>query len=91
METVSDEEILQAQKDLARREGIFVEPASASSFAGLRKLIEGRSIERDEEIVCVATGHGLKDPEIVTRIGEEPIMVKSDIETIERVLGLRKE
>jgi threonine synthase len=87
METVSDEEILQAQKDLARREGIFVEPASASSFAGLRKLIEERSIERDEEIVCVATGHGLKDPEIVTRIGEEPIRVKSDIETIERVLG----
>ncbi|HMK82179.1 MAG TPA: threonine synthase [Candidatus Bathyarchaeia archaeon] len=89
METASDAEILQAQKELARREGIFVEPASASSIAGLRKLLEQGSIEKDEEIVCVATGHGLKDPEVVTKIGEKPTRTKSDRESIERVLGLR--
>ena len=89
METVTDTEILQAQKDLARREGIFVEPAGASSFAGLRKLLEQRAVEKDEEVVCVATGHGLKDPEIVTRIGEKPTRTKSDIESIERILGTR--
>jgi len=89
METTSDAEILQAQKELARREGIFVEPAGASSIAGLRKLLEQGSIEKDEEIVCVATGHGLKDPEIVTKIGEKPTRTKSDRESIERALGLR--
>jgi threonine synthase len=89
METVSDAEILQAQRDLARREGIFVEPAAASSIAGLRKLTHEGLVQRDEEIVCVTTGHGLKDPEIVTRLGEEPIKTKPDLESIERVLGLR--
>jgi threonine synthase len=89
METASDREILQAQRDLARREGIFVEPAGASSIVGLKKLLEDGYVERDEEIVCVATGHGLKDPEIVTRISEKPTRTGSDIETIERILGLR--
>jgi len=89
MDTVSDDEILQAQKDLARREGLFVEPASASSVAGLRKLLDQGLIERDEEIVCVATGHGLKDPQIVSKIGNTPVKTKSDIESIERTLGIR--
>jgi threonine synthase len=89
METVSDDEILQAQKDIARREGLFVEPASASSVAGLKKLLEQDLIDKDEEIVCVATGHGLKDTQIVTRIGESPIRTKSDIESIEKALALR--
>jgi threonine synthase len=89
MEMVSDEEILQAQKDIARREGLFVEPASASPVAGLKKLLEQALIDRDEEVVCVATGHGLKDPQIVTRIGESPIKTKSDIESIQAALRLR--
>lgn len=89
METVSDDEILQAQKDIARREGIFVEPASACSVGGLKKLLEQGLIDRDEEIVCVATGHGLKDPQITMRIGESPIKTKSDINSIETALNLR--
>ena len=88
METVSDQEILRAQKDLARREGIFVEPASASSVAGLRKLLEQGVIARDARTVCVTTGHGLKDPEIAARMGGEPIRTKTDIESIETALGL---
>jgi threonine synthase len=89
METVSDEEILQAQRSLARREGLFVEPAGASCLAGLRKLVEQKLIERDEEVVCIATGHGLKDPEVVAKIGESPLKTACDIESIERALGLR--
>ena len=89
MEIVSDEEILQAQADLARREGLFVEPASASSVAGLKKLLEEDLIGRDEEVVCVATGHGLKDPQIVTRICEPPIKTKADVESIQSALSLR--
>ncbi|MGC8850056.1 MAG: threonine synthase [Candidatus Bathyarchaeia archaeon] len=67
METVSDGEILEAQSLLARLEGLFVEPASAASIAGIRKLLDGDVIHGDLEIVCVATGHGLKDPEIALR------------------------
>jgi threonine synthase len=89
METVSDEEILQAQKEIARREGLFVEPASASSVAGLKKLLQQDLIDRDEEIICIATGHGLKDPQIVTRIGKSPIRTKADITSIETALALR--
>ncbi len=65
MESVSDEEILNAQKLLARKEGIFVEPASASSIAGLIKLIDEGIIDKGEEIVCITTGNGLKDPNTV--------------------------
>ncbi len=63
-ETVSDPEILEAQRELARLEGIFVEPASAASIAGLKKLLEGGKIDRSDMIVCVTTGHGLKDPSV---------------------------
>ncbi|WP_423793450.1 threonine synthase [Methanocaldococcus indicus] len=75
-ESVSDEEILEAQKLLARREGIFVEPASASSIAGLKKLLEEGVIDRDERVVCITTGHGLKDPDTAIKACEKPIKVK---------------
>ena len=67
-ETVSDREILTAQKDLAAKEGIFVEPASAASIAGLKKIREGGELDRSDVVVCVTTGHGLKDPSIADRL-----------------------
>jgi threonine synthase len=67
-ETVSDREILQAQRDLAAKEGIFVEPASAASIAGLRKIRESGDIDRSDLVVCVTTGHGLKDPSVADRL-----------------------
>jgi len=88
METVTDTEILEAQKLLARLEGIFVEPASASSVAGLKKLVEVGAVSRKEEVACVTTGHGLKDPEIIGRICEKPITVSADQSSIRRALGL---
>ena len=74
---VSDEEILEAQKQLAVMEGLFVEPASAATVAGLKKLVEESVIDRDEKVVCVLTGLGLKDTEVVKSRVKEPISVKS--------------
>jgi threonine synthase len=88
-ETVTDAEILDAQKALARAEGLFVEPASASSIAGLKKLIEKGDIDRDEIVVCVTTGHGLKDPDTAISMSEEPIEVDAEIEALEKALGLK--
>ena len=89
-ETVTDEEILEAQKMLSRLEGLFVEPASASSIAGLKKLVENGIINKDERIVCVTTGHGLKDPDIAVRMSEKPLEVDAELSAIERVLGLER-
>ena len=90
-ETVTDEEILNAQKLLASVEGLFVEPASASSIAGLIKLVENGVIEKDERIVCVTTGHGLKDPDTAVKISEKPVEVDAEISAIEEALGLKKQ
>jgi threonine synthase len=90
-ETVTDEEILDAQRILAQIEGIFVEPASASSIAGLKKLVKSGVIGKDERIVCVTTGHGLKDPDTAVKMSEKPIEVDADISAIENALGLRKQ
>jgi threonine synthase len=86
-ETVSDEEIVNAQKLLARLEGLFVEPASASSIAGLIKLVDSGLIDRDEVVVCVATGHGLKDPEIIMKTCEKPVEIDAGLESLEKALG----
>jgi threonine synthase len=65
---VSDVEILEAIRLLAKTEGVFAEPSAASTIAGLKKLIKLGVIDRDEEVVCVITGAGLKDPSVVDRL-----------------------
>jgi threonine synthase len=90
LETVSDQEIVEAQSLLARQEGIFVEPASAASLAGLIKLTARNRIEKDENIVCIATGHGLKDPEIVLKNFSEPIEANANLKSLEKLLDLEK-
>jgi threonine synthase len=90
-ETVTDDEILEAQKLLARVEGIFVEPASASSIAGLIKLVKSGVIGKNERVVCVTTGHGLKDPDTAIKSSEKPIEVDAEMKAIESVLGLKNE
>ena len=65
--SVGDDAILKAQKDLARVDGVFVEPASAASIAGYRKALEEGLVDRGEVVVAVLTGHGLKDPDAVSR------------------------
>jgi len=90
-ETVTDEEILDAQKILARIEGIFVEPASASSIAGLKKLIKQGTVAKDEKVVCITTGHGLKDPDTAIKQCEKPVEVDAEISAIEEALGLKNQ
>lgn len=87
-ETVSDQEILEAQSLLARLEGLFVEPASASPIAALRKLLRNGVVEKDELVVCITTGHGLKDPDVVTRMYEKPVEVEASLDSIEKALGI---
>jgi threonine synthase len=65
IETVTDEEILEMQRMIVRLEGVFCEPASAAGVAGVRRLAAERRIGLDEVVVCVLTGHGLKDPDAV--------------------------
>ncbi|MCL1978320.1 MAG: threonine synthase [Candidatus Bathyarchaeota archaeon] len=88
-ETVTDEEILDAQKLLAQVEGIFVEPASASSIAGLKKLVRNGIINKNERVVCVTTGHGLKDPDTAIKMSEKPVEVDAEMSAIENALGIK--
>ena len=67
IEAVTDEEILAAYGDLARLEGVFCEPASAASVAGLRKMSAAGALDPDATVVAVLTGHGLKDPHTAER------------------------
>ena len=87
---MTDDEILDAQKTLSRTEGLFVEPASASSIAGLKKLVANGTIDKDECVVCVTTGHGLKDPDTAIRMSEKPVEVEAEVEAIETILGLKR-
>lgn len=85
-ETVSDKEIIHAQQQLASLEGIGVEPASASSIAGLKKLVETGVIEKDEKVVCVTTGHLLKDYQHVLDVCPIPIEVNPSIEEVRKAV-----
>jgi threonine synthase len=91
-ETVTDSEILRAQRELATLEGIFVEPASAASIAGLKKLRANRKVDPSETIVCVTTGHGLKDPSVLERLPKPQtgynleITDRTSLDALERIL-----
>jgi len=63
IDAVTDDEIVAAYRDLVRMEGIFCEPSSAASVAGIRKLVREGRLDRSATVVCVLTGHGLKDPD----------------------------
>lgn len=85
-EMVSDEEILRAQELLASKEGLFVEPASATSLAGLIKLLESGEIGSDESYVLITTGHGLKDPNIVVERFTLPEPIEPTLEAFKEVM-----
>jgi threonine synthase len=78
---VSDEQITDAQRALAG-EGVGVEPASAASVAGLRKLREQGRIGADEQVVCLTTGHLLKDPDAAFEAGDDPEPVPNDTDAV---------
>ncbi len=84
---VSDAEILQMQQMLARLEGLWVEPASAAGLAGLaHELSAGRFDAGGRCIVAICTGHGLKDPDIITREMSTPRVVPSRLDALEEAI-----
>jgi threonine synthase len=84
---VSDEEIIAMQKALARLEGIWVEPASAAGLAGLaHEISAGRFDAAGTRIVAVCTGHGLKDPDIITAGMEKPALVPPQLSALEEII-----
>ena len=84
---VSDKEILGMQRELARLEGIWVEPASAAGLAGLAHEIgAGRLNVKGRRIVAVCTGHGLKDPDIITKEMTRPLVVPPRLDALEEVI-----
>jgi threonine synthase len=87
IDMVSDAEILTAQRLLAAKGGIFGEPASAASLAGLIKLNQQGISFKGKRIVCVITGNGLKDTEIVLKNPPTIIEVSAGLEAIEKALG----
>jgi len=85
--SVSDEEILESQKLLARKEGIFAEPSGVASLAGMIKLVKEGVIERGDKTVVLITGGGLKDMDVVLERVEIPPVIEPDVNTVLRYLG----
>jgi threonine synthase len=88
IEAVTDDEIMAAQRDIVRFEGIFCEPASAAGVAGVRRLAAEGRIGADETVVCVLTGHGLKDPDSVQADEGTLTPIPPDLDSIRREMGL---
>jgi threonine synthase len=84
---VSDEEILEAQRSLAKYEGIFAEPAGAAALAGLVKDVELGKIDKSADVVCVSTGHGLKDPDVAIEQSVQPKTIEASMRALEKLLG----
>ncbi|MEM2447359.1 MAG: threonine synthase [Candidatus Bathyarchaeia archaeon] len=81
-EDVSDEDILEAQKNLAKMEGIFTEPAGATPIAYLMRHRDDGLIDKDDTVVCVATGSGLKDPDSVIKFSDKPVEIEADAKSV---------
>ena len=78
----TDEEILAAYHLVAKAEGVFVEPASAASIAGLLKSIEDGWVKPGSTVVCTVTGNGLKDVANAIKAAGEPISIPSDMDRL---------
>jgi len=88
IDKVTDEKILEAYQLIAS-EGVFAEPASAASVAGLlKKHGEGYFTSKGEVIVCTLTGHGLKDPNVAINSVKQPVVVDADLNAIVKEIGL---
>jgi threonine synthase len=95
IDVVSDEEILAAQAWLAKHEGIFVEPASSAPIAGFFKCCDSKEaafsfqkIPEKSRIVCTVTGHGLKDPDVITARMQESKSIPATVNDVRRAIGL---
>jgi threonine synthase len=89
IESVTDKRILEAYRLIAREEGVFVEPASAASVAGLLQAHAAGTIAAGSRVVCTVTGNGLKDPEWAISGAPAPQTIPTDVTAAAEALGLR--
>jgi len=88
IDMVTDEEILEAYRMMASLEGIFCEPASAASLAGVIKLYRKEFFKKGDVLVLTLTGHGLKDPDIAIRVSQKPVSLPPNKERVLKYLNL---
>jgi threonine synthase len=87
IEAVGEDEIFDAYRDVVRFAGIFCEPASAASLAGVRKLRLAGRLDADALVVCVLTGHGLKDPDTAGRLADPLVTAAPTLPAVMEALG----
>ena len=87
IDMVTDEEIIAAYQLLGTLEGVFCEPASAAGVAGILKLARGGFFKAGDSVVCILTGHGLKDPETAISVAAQPVTLPADGQVVAEYLG----
>jgi threonine synthase len=87
IDLVTDDEILEAYRLVAQLEGVFCEPASAASLAGVMKLCKKGRLGSGEVVVCTLTGHGLKDTDVAMSVSQKPVTVEAKFDDVAKVLG----
>lgn len=85
--SVTDDEIMEAYRLIAGLEGIFCEPASAASVAGVIKMNKAGLFKQGDVVVCTLTGHGLKDVEAAMKVSEKPVSIRAELADVVKVLG----
>ena len=88
IDSVTDNEIVEAYQMLATTEGVFVEPASAAGVAGMLKYSKKDYFQKGSTIVITLTGHGLKDPEIAFESAPKPVSVEPMTEAVRKAIGI---
>ncbi|MBM4119974.1 MAG: threonine synthase [Nitrospira sp.] len=88
IDMVTDEEILYAYSLVAAAEGVYCEPASAASIAGVVRLQKQGVFKKGDTVVCTLTGHGLKDADTAIGVSKQPVTVKADREAVAKLLSL---
>jgi threonine synthase len=88
IDSVTDEEITEAYRFIAEREGVFAEPASAAAVAGVIKLAKRNYFQEDTRVVITLTGSGLKDPEFALSFEQGMEAIEADIKEVKRVVGV---
>lgn len=88
IDMVTDDEILHAYALVAATEGVFCEPASAASVAGVAKLQRNKVLREGDTVVCTLTGHGLKDADTAISVSKQPLTVKATREDVARLLNV---
>jgi threonine synthase len=88
IDSVTDEEIIEAYRMVAGLEGVFCEPASAASVAGVIKAHKAGLFRDGDVVVCTLTGHGLKDADAAMKVSQNPVTIRSELDEVVKAMGL---